>query len=143
LASALHSYAQGFHERTGIQVEIVIQPDLGRLSGEMEAALFRIVQEGLANVHKHSGSRVAAIKLERDEREVRLVLRDQGRGLPSALQTKGTGFVSFGVGILGMRERTEQLGGKLELESSDGGAQLIVTVPLVHCNEENASLSRR
>jgi two-component system, NarL family, sensor histidine kinase UhpB len=135
LASALQSYAQGFNERTGILVEIGIQPDLGRLGGEMETALFRIVQEGLANVHKHSGSRVAAVKLERDASEVRLVLKDQGRGLPEELRTKEKGFVSFGVGILGMRERAEQLGGRLELESSNGGAQLTVTVPLVHPHE--------
>ncbi len=59
LASALEAYAQGFNQRTGIQVEIKIPPDFGRLSPELEATLFRIVQEGLANVHKHSGSPLA------------------------------------------------------------------------------------
>ena len=66
LASALQAYAQGFNQRTGIQVEIQIPPDFGRLSPELETTLFRIVQEGLANVHKHSGSPLAVIRLERD-----------------------------------------------------------------------------
>ena len=104
----------------------------------MEATLFRIVQEGLANVHKHSGSPSAVIRLERDDREVRLVLQDRGRGLPEALRTPAKGFVRFGVGIMGMRERAEQLGGRLELASNDGGAKLTVALPLGHSNEENA-----
>lgn len=130
LPSALQAYAQGFNQRTGIQVEIKIPPDFGRLSREMEATMFRIVQEGLANVHKHSGSRLAVIWLDRDPREVRLVLQDRGRGLPEEHQTS-KGFVRFGVGILGMRERAEQFGGRLELASNDGGAKLTVTLPLL------------
>ena len=117
----MQAYAQGFNQRTGIQVEIKIPPDFGRLGSEMETTLFRIVQEGLANVHKHSGSRLAVIRLERDPREVRLVLQDRGRGLPAALHPRAKGFVHFGVGIMGMRERAEQLGGRLELASDDAG----------------------
>jgi two-component system sensor histidine kinase UhpB len=140
LPSALQAYAQGFNQRTGIQVEIHILPDFGRLGREVEAALFRIIQEGLANVHKHSGSQKASVRLERDALEVRLVLQDQGRGLPAALKPQANGFVGFGVGIMGMRERAEQLGGKLELDSSNGsGTKLTATLPLVHSNEENAS----
>jgi two-component system sensor histidine kinase UhpB len=140
LTAGLQAYAQGFHQRTGIQVEIVVLPDFGRLSSELEVTLFRIVQEGLANVHKHSGSSSADIRLERDAREVRLVLQDRGRGLPQALRTQATGFVRFGVGIMGMRERAEQLGGRLELASSDAGTRLTVTIPLVQTNEENANI---
>ena len=105
----------------------------------MEATLFRIVQEGLANVHKHSGSQLAVIRLERDPQEVRLVLQDRGRGFPKALQNQTGGFVRFGIGITGMRERAEQLGGRLELTSNDIGARLTVTLPLVHSDEENAN----
>ena len=92
LAAALQAYAQGFNQRTGIQVEIEVPPDFGRLGGELEATLFRIVQEGLANVHKHSGSPLAVIRLEQDTREVRLVLADRGRGLPEALRHAGEGI---------------------------------------------------
>jgi signal transduction histidine kinase len=137
----LRSYAQGFNERTGIQIEIKIPPDFGRLNRELEAALFRIVQEGLANVHKHSDSQLAVVWLEQDPHEVRLVLQDRGRGLPKALHNQAKGFVRFGVGVIGMRERAEQLGGRLELTSNDIGARLTVTLPLVHSNEENASIA--
>ncbi len=143
LTAALQAYAHGFNQRTGIQVEIKIPPDFGRLSSELETTLFRIVQEGLANVHKHSGSQLAVILLERDAREVRLVLQDRGHGLPAALRTKENGFVRFGVGIMGMRERAEQLGGRLELSSNGAGAKLTVTVPLVQSNEENANIVSR
>jgi signal transduction histidine kinase len=142
LVSALHAYAQGFNQRTGIQVEIEIPPAFGRLGGEMEAALFRIVQEGLANVHRHSGSPSAVIRLERDPHEVRLVLEDRGRGFPEE-HRQPNGFVRFGVGILGMRERAEQFGGRLELASTDAGSELTVTLPLVQSNEKNQSLVSR
>jgi two-component system sensor histidine kinase UhpB len=140
LATALQNYAQGFNQRTGIQIEIKIPPDFGRLGSELEATLFRIVQEGLANVHKHSGSQLAVVWLERDPHEVRLVLQDRGHGLPEALRNQAEGFVHFGIGIMGMRERAEQLGGRLELTSNEIGARLTVTLPLVHCNEKNASI---
>jgi PAS domain S-box-containing protein len=140
LAEALQSYAQGFNQRTGIQIEIRIPPDFGRLSSEMETTLFRIVQEGLANVHRHSGSPLALILLERDPREVRLVLQDRGRGFPEALNPQRKGFVRFGVGIMGMRERAEQLGGRLELSSNDAGTTLTVILPLVHSHEKDADI---
>jgi signal transduction histidine kinase len=103
----------------------------------MEATLFRIVQEGLANVHKHSGSPLAVIRLERDSREVRFFLEDRGHGLPDALRDEANGFVRFGVGIMGMSERAQQLGGRLELTSNDKGARVAVTLPLVRCNEKD------
>jgi PAS domain S-box-containing protein len=143
LTGALQAYVQGFAERTGIRVDLEIPPEFGRLGSEVEAALFRIVQEGLANVHKHSGSPVAIVRLEHDSCEVRLVLQDRGRGFPAALRPMGKGFVGLGVGIPGMRERAEQLGGRLEVGQNDLGAILSVTLPLAHFNEENASLVSR
>lgn len=142
LVSALQSYAQGFNQRTGIQVEIETTPDFGRVEGPIEATLFRIVQEGLANVHRHSGSPVALIRLERDGREVRLVLQDSGRGIPED-HRKSKGFVRFGVGIMGMRERAEQFGGRLELSSDATGTRLAVTIPFSHSHEEDQNLSSR
>jgi PAS domain S-box-containing protein len=143
LTAALQGYAQGFNQRTGIQVEIDIPADFGRLSSEMESTLFRIVQEGLANVHKHSGSRQAIIRLQRDASEVRLVLQDLGHGFPEALHPQAEGFVRFGVGILGMRERAEQLGGRLELSSDNAGTTLTVTLPMVYSHEEDTSIVGR
>lgn len=142
LVGALSSYTQGFSRRTGVEVEVKISSSFGRLDRDRESALFRIVQEGLANIHKHSGSQLAVIRLDRDAREARLVLRDRGRGLPPALR-QGRGFVGFGVGILGMRERAEQLGGSLDLTSDDTGTTIAVTLPLVQSNEENEDSSRR
>ena len=141
LAKALQSYAEGFTQRTGIPVEIKMQPDFGRLSREVESTLFRIIQEGLANVHKHSGSRLAVILLEHHGSEVRLVIQDRGKGLPQTVREEG-GYV-LGVGIMGMRERAEQLGGRLALDSNDAGLRLTVTLPEVQSDEENAnSVSR-
>src|ERR1035438_6550890 len=143
LVEALKAYAQGFNQRTGIQVEIKLSADFGRLASDLEATLFRITQEGLANVHKHSGSPLVVIRLERDEREVRLVLQDRGRGIPDALCPEANGFVRFGVGIMGMRERAEQLGGLLELASNAAGTRLTVTLPLVQSDEKDANLVSR
>ena len=140
LVHALRAYAQGFNQRTGIQIKIKIPPDFGRIGNERESTLFRIIQEGLANVHKHSGSRLAVIQLGRDPREVRLVLQDQGRGFTEAPRRRATGFIHLGVGITGMRERAEQLGGRLEIASGDGGTTLTVTLPMVQSNEETADI---
>jgi signal transduction histidine kinase len=142
LAKALPSYAHGFTQRTGIPVEIKVQPHFGRISRELESTLFRIVQEGLANIHKHSGSRLAVILLEHQANEVRLVIQDRGKGLPQTLR-KEVGHVHFGVGMMGMRERAEQLGGRLELDSNDAGLRLTVTLPEIQSDEENANSARR
>jgi PAS domain S-box-containing protein len=128
LAGALRSYTQGFQERTGIQVEIQMAADFGRLSREVESTLFRIFQEGLANIHKHSGSRLAVVRLERRGDEVKLTIQDWGKGFPVALR-QAAGFAHFGVGIMGMRERAEQLGGRLEIDSNGDGAQVTFVLP--------------
>lgn len=130
LVGALQTYAEGFQQRTGISIGLEIARDLGRLENAVELALLRIVQEGLANVHRHSGSRVARIALQRGDGEVRLVLQDQGRGLPPEMRDPDNTFVGFGVGILGMRERAEQLGGRLEIKSALSGTTVTVTLPL-------------
>jgi two-component system, NarL family, sensor histidine kinase UhpB len=143
LVSALKQYAEGFHERTAIQVRLRIPDDFGRLSSELEVTLFRIVQEGLANVHRHSGSPSAVIALERDGSNVRLVVEDSGRGFSSTAVQIEKGFVRFGVGISGMRERAKQLGGALEIRNLATGTQIVVTLPLVGPHEETENLSRR
>jgi two-component system, NarL family, sensor histidine kinase UhpB len=142
LVSALKQYVEGFQERTGIQVRLCVPDDLGRLGSELEMTLFRIVQEGLANVHRHSGSADAVIALEIAGDSARLVLEDSGRGLKSPVAQKEKGFVRFGVGISGMRERASQLGGALEICNLGTGTRVVVTLPLARPHEETEDLSR-
>lgn len=134
LASAIKEYAHGFGERSGIALELDIQPDFPRMAQEAEIAFFRIVQESLANIQKHSGSSTGTIRLWNGKGSVQLEIRDQGRGM--AAKTGGNGRVvakasRLGVGILGMRERMAQLGGTLEVESSALGTAVHATIPLV------------
>ena len=128
LAAALKSYVEGFSQRTGIHVTLEIPTNLGRLVPEVEMALFRITQEGLANVHRHSGSLRALIRITLSPTEVHLELKDEGKG-QVPLNGNGQG-ARFGVGIPGMRERAQQLGGRMEIDSSSRGTTLKVTLPL-------------
>ncbi len=136
LASALETYAEEFRRRAGIEVEVRISPDFGRLTRDVEATIFRIIQEGLANIYKHSGSPIAVIKLERSYDQVLMELLDRGCGLPQVL-SRGDRRVGLGVGILGMRERAELLGGRLDLTSRSGGTKVTLTLPLRDSDEEN------
>ena len=131
LVSAVKEYAAGFGERSGIQLELDIQAGFGRLSQEAETALFRIVQESLANIQRHSGTQTAKIQLRGDTGRVSLEVSDQGCGMDKNALERGKGSgTRLGVGILGMRERMTQLGGKLEIESSSSGTTVRVTIPV-------------
>ena len=116
LGSALRWYASGFAERSGVKVKLVIRQDFGRLPKETEIALFRIVQEALTNLHRHSKSRTAVIRLARANGKVRLEVKDRGVGM--ALPKAATGWHSpLGIGVAGMYERVKQLGGIFEIRS--------------------------
>ncbi len=131
LTSALKSYITGFSQRTGIQVELEFQPEPGRLPQEVETTLFRIVQEGLANIHRHSGSLKAGIRLLVNEYTVRLEVWDEGKGfLDKVPHDHPVGAIGFGVGIPGMRERAQQLGGGMEIHTGPQGTTIKVTLPL-------------
>jgi PAS domain S-box-containing protein len=131
LASALKWYAQGFAQRSGIRIELDLSPELGRLPQDVETALFRIVQEGLTNVHLHSGSPVAWIRVAHTPSEVTLEIRDEGRGIPAeVLKALPTGVSNLGVGIAGMRERVRQLGGRVEIDSGNWGTKVRAVVSL-------------
>jgi PAS domain S-box-containing protein len=131
LASAIEEYAGGFSERSGIQLEVDLQPGFGRLSQEAETALFRIVQESLSNIQRHSGSATAKIRLRVDEQGVELIVSDSGRGMDrKTIERSRRTRTRLGVGILGMRERMAQLGGKLEVESDASGTRVRAAVPL-------------
>jgi two-component system NarL family sensor kinase len=127
LISAIRWYARGFAQRSGIGVHLDLPPDLERLPRDIETMMFRVIQEGLTNVHRHSGSRSATIRLTTDAEQIVLELRDQGRGMPANLQ--GASVAEVGVGIAGMRERARQLGGRLEIISDQSGTTLRVLQP--------------
>jgi two-component system NarL family sensor kinase len=129
LMSALRSYTTGFTQRSGIQVELKTD-DIGRLPRDIEITLFRIVQEALTNVHRHSGSQRAEIRVIRDPREVHLHVSDDGRGVPPEKLDLISEGASVGVGIAGMRERARQLGGHLKVGSSTGGTTITAILPL-------------
>ncbi len=124
LAAALRFFIDGFTERSGIAVEFRAPRQIARLEPLVELTLFRIVQEALANVHRHSQGVRAEVVLNTEPGWIELVVRDFGCGLPSEPADLR------GVGIAGMRERVAQLGGAFELESAEPGVKLRVTLPL-------------
>ena len=115
LVSALQAYARGFNQRTGIQVEVKIAPDFGRLSREMEATLFRIVQEGLRNLKKHSGAAKAEVHLRKAADKLFVSVSDEGIGFDIRELIK-----KEGLGIRSMKERVYLLGGRFEIHSEPG-----------------------
>jgi two-component system, NarL family, sensor kinase len=131
LISAVRWYAVGFAERSGIDVDLDLPESFGRLARDTETALFRIVQESLINIHRHAGSKTANIRLQRDAETLVLEVDDQGHGIPNASLEQMSGGGIAGVGIAGMSERMEQLGGSLEITSSDQGTTVRARLPLV------------
>jgi signal transduction histidine kinase len=121
LLPALRWYAEGFAERSDIKVDLDLPEDLERLPLDTETVLIRIVQESLTNIHRHSGSQTASIRLRRDPELLVLEIQDRGRGIPHASLKHITSGGGAGVGIASMSERIEQLGGRLEVTSSDQG----------------------
>ncbi len=128
LSAAIRWCADGFARRSGISVDVHLPADFGRLPVEVENALFRVVQECLANIQRHSGSPTARIQLVRKLRWVALEVRDQGRGLPAEMLSGRDAVGSFGVGLLGMRERVRQLGGQLRIDSTGKGTTIHVVL---------------
>jgi PAS domain S-box-containing protein len=139
-------YIEGFSKRSSVSVELDVSPELTerRLPAEVETALFRIVQEGLTNVHRHSGSSTARVRLAREREQstgdilVALEIADDGRGIPIDVENRSlAGFNSgsaaapaLGVGVAGMRERVRQFGGHLDIQSGPRGTRIRAIVPL-------------
>ncbi|HYM08302.1 MAG TPA: PAS domain S-box protein [Terriglobales bacterium] len=131
LASALRAYADGYTRHTDVDVVLDIPADLGRLPQEVEIALFRVVQEALANVHHHSGSPRATIQAVLSRDGIVLEVKDEGRGIPAdVLRKTADSTAKFGMGIWGMRERLRQLGGLLEIHSDSQGTTVRASLPL-------------
>ena len=129
ISSALNWYVQGLAERSGLEIDLQVPDNFGRLPAEMELVIFRLVQECLTNIHRHSGSKIALIRVEREENTVQVKVEDQGAGMSperlAAIQSHGTG-----VGIRGMRERVRHLRGDLIIESNNSGTKVLATLPL-------------
>ncbi len=130
LAAAIADYVTGFAKRSGVRVALDAPPDFERLPGEVELALFRVVQESLGNIHRHAGAATARIRLACDAEQVTLEVSDQGGGMSAeTLRAVEAGHGPAGVGIAGMRERLRLLGGRLEIESGGQGTTVRAVVP--------------
>ncbi len=131
LCAALRWYVHGFSQRSGIDVDLEAPLDLPRLPRQVETALFRVVQECLTNVHRHSGSTQAKIILRQEAGNLILEVADEGRGISTGGDGhQGAGRERVGVGIAGIRERMRELGGRLEIESGAHGTVVRASLPL-------------
>ena len=124
LASALRWYVDGFSQRSNIKVDVEIPSDFGRLPDELEIAIFRIVQECLTNIHRHSGSTTATIRLHQEGDRLTVQVQDRGKGISPEKQHELIELGRGGVGFAGMRERLRRLGGTLEIKSDGSGTMI-------------------
>jgi PAS domain S-box-containing protein len=129
LHSALKWFIDGFSERSNISANLELPADWERLPQDYELCLFRIAQECLTNIHRHSGSPTASVRLLRSPGEITLEVSDQGTGVNQETQAKISSGETAGVGLRGMRERIMQLGGSLEIRSDGHGTTVIARVP--------------
>jgi len=130
LASALRWYVEGFAQRSKIEVDLEFPVDFGRLPRESETAIFRTVQECLTNIHRHSESPTATIRIAASDNHVRVEVEDRGKGIPPEKQSEMTSTGTPGVGIRGMRERLRQLGGSLDIHSNGKGTLIVAQLPV-------------
>jgi len=141
LASALSMYVEGLAERSHVAITLDVAANVGRLPRDMELAIFRLVQECLTNIHRHSGSKTALIRLVREGESVRTEVQDRGKGISperlSEIRSHG-----FGVGIRGIRERIRQFHGEMKIESNGSGTSVIVSIPMPKesCSEDSEPL---
>lgn len=131
LESAVRWYVDGFAARSGISVRLDMPNDFGRLPNDLELAVFRILQESLTNVHRHSGSKKAIVKLNADSQQVWLEVHDEGkmRLNDGARKAKTSDSFRAGIGITGMRERAKDFGGILEIKSDEIGTHVHALFP--------------
>lgn len=124
LSSAILWYIERFSQRNSVKVAVDVPVDLGRFSPDREIAAFRVVQESLTNVQRHSGSRTAIVRVRKSSSRLSVEISDQGKGMPSEMA------LAPGVGISGMRERVRQLGGLLSIRSDANGTAVTAELPL-------------
>ena len=134
--SAARWYVEGFGRRSGIETKLQLPDHLYRLPRPTEIALFRILQEALTNVHRHSGSRAVEVRVTADKTRVVLTVKDFGTGVPKEILDKFWKSGNVGVGLPGIRERLKELGGTLKIESNAQGTLLNVSIPVTHGNKD-------
>jgi PAS domain S-box-containing protein len=141
LKSAIPWYLEGFTKRSGIKTTFEITSDFGRVAPDVELAFFRVLQESLTNVHRHSGSPAAIIRLLNTGETVVLEISDEGKGVPLGNFEEGSAdwLGAHGVGLRGMSERVRQIGGKLELSSTKDSTTVAAVVPIHRANPIAAS----
>jgi PAS domain S-box-containing protein len=130
LVSTLRWLADGLRSRSGLEVRLELPQQLERLPPEQELALFRVAQEALTNVHRHSASPWVGVRLRGHSGGLVLEVQDAGRGIPEVLKPDSPGSLAAGVGVAGMRERIRELGGTLEVESTSNGTLIRACLPL-------------
>jgi signal transduction histidine kinase len=128
LVSAVRCYVDGFVARSGIRVEMNVPQEIGRLGEDVELVLFRVLQESLTNIHHHSGSKTAIVRLGADAQQVWLEVEDHGKGKGDAVVSPGS--FQPGIGLTGMRERVKDLAGVLEIQSGRNGTRVKAALPL-------------
>jgi signal transduction histidine kinase len=138
LASALPVYIRALETRSGLVVNLDIDPSLQRLPKEMESAIFRIVQESLTNIHRHARSKSAEVRIKQDAEAVHVQVRDQGRGI-RGFTSLDQPNVQLGVGVQGMRERVRQLKGSFDIESGPGGTTVTAVLPSKRRSQDAAT----
>ncbi|HKF04979.1 MAG TPA: DUF4118 domain-containing protein [Candidatus Sulfotelmatobacter sp.] len=135
--SAAQWYVDGFAQRSGIEVNLFLPPIFGRLRRDIEIAMFRVLQEALTNVHRHSESTKVDIRVTLDDQHVQMKIQDFGRGIAAGtLRLLLGGGARTSVGVAGMRERARELGGSLEITSDSNGTLLTLTLPLEDSDEK-------
>jgi signal transduction histidine kinase len=143
-ASAARWYTDEFAKRSGIKVMLDLPEGVDRLPELVRIALFRILQESLTNVHRHSGSSAVEVHLKTSEHQAVFTVRDFGRGMPAELiQGSQTNGEHFGVGLSGMRERVNDLGGDFEIQSCGDGTAITVAIPLASETLDAANSTRK
>lgn len=130
LTSALRFYVEGFSKRSKIEVDLELPEDASRLSKAQELIVFRVVQESLTNVHRHSGSQWAKIQLSQSSSMVKIEIVDKGKGISSE-EPRVLATARMGVGVRGMEERVRQFGGSFQIESGTAGTRVSATIPLI------------
>jgi signal transduction histidine kinase len=139
LSAALRWYVEGFAQRSKLKVDLEFPDDFGRLSRELETTIFRTVQECLTNIHRHSESPMAKIRIARSAGDVRVQVEDRGKGISSEKQDELASVGTPGVGLRGMRERIRQLGGNLEIHSNGHGTVVEARLPIVSTSSTAAA----
>ena len=133
LASAVRCYVDGFAARSGIRIEMKMPEEVGRLGEDVELVLFRVLQESLTNIHRHSGSKTAIVKLGADAQQAWLEVEDHGKGhveRNASVEPSSDPFQP-GIGLTGMRERVKDLAGVFEIQSGQNGTRVKAALPLM------------